>query len=469
MFLRKYKMPDIATNATRPAPFRTTSGFKGVLWYQRLYLRIFLAMLAGLAIAALLFAIAVHAASDSESVKDSLGLLNDFVAEALPAHGKSVTEQHATLLRWHQRMKVNLSLYDADGQLVTSVGDAVLPLSDDARRSTVNIDRQGMSLKLTDGRYLVARNIRSPHRSTFSLGWSLLIITLSIALVAYPVVRRLTRRLERLQRTVDSFGSGQLASRIAVEGADEIASLGASFNQAAERIETLVAAQKNLLANASHELRSPLARIRMALELLDIKDNDAIGDELKQNIHELDQLIDEILLSARLDAASGPLLDTGSLDVAALLAEECARLPASLDLSAATRPGAPVPTLEGDAKLLRRLVRNLLENAARYGNGSAVEVSLRLCSEIGSQALALDVCDRGPGIPQAQREAIFDAFYRLPGASERAGGVGLGLSLVRSIAQQHGGAVSCLAREGGGSCFRVVLPLRQGAGQQAGG
>lgn len=468
-------MPDLS-NSTRPVPTRLARlarparpNIQAVLWHQRLYLRIFLAMLAGLAMAALLFAAAVHVSTDSESIKDSLGLLNDFVAEALPAQGKSVAEQHATLLRWHQRLKVNLSLYDPDGQLVTSVGNVVLPLSSDARRSTVNIDRMGMSLKLTDGRYLVARNIRSQHRSYFSLGWSLLFITLSIALVAYPVVRRLTRRLERLQRTVDSFGSGQLASRIAVEGADEIASLGASFNQAAERIETLVAAQKNLLANASHELRSPLARIRMALELLDIKDNDAIGDELKQNIHELDQLIDEILLSARLDAASGPLLDTGSLDVAALLAEECARLPAGLDLSAATRPGAPVPTLEGDAKLLRRLVRNLLENAARYGNGSAVEVSLRLCSEIGNQALELDVCDRGPGIPQAQREAIFDAFYRLPGASERAGGVGLGLSLVRSIAQQHGGAVSCLAREGGGSCFRVVLPLRQGAGQQVGG
>jgi signal transduction histidine kinase len=137
--------------------------------------------------------------------------------------------------------------------------------------------------------------------------------------------------------------------------------------------------------------------------------------------------------------------------------------------------------VEGDPTLLRRMLRNLLENARRHGQGSPVQVTVRAA---GSQAriapegaqsgakrdaagsgpglaqARLEVCDRGPGVPAEERERIFEAFHRAPGTSERLGGVGLGLSLVRQIAQAHRGTVSCLPRDGGGSCFRVTLPLR---------
>ena len=102
------------------------------------------------------------------------------------------------------------------------------------------------------------------------------------------------------------------------------------------------------------------------------------------------------------------------------------------------------------------MVRNLLENAARHG-APPIEVSL---SQAGSALLFLDICDRGPGVPEAEREPIFTPFYRRAGASEAEGGVGLGLSLVRQIARRHGGDVECLPRADGGSCFRVTLPIQ---------
>jgi signal transduction histidine kinase len=107
----------------------------------------------------------------------------------------------------------------------------------------------------------------------------------------------------------------------------------------------------------------------------------------------------------------------------------------------------------GDERLLRRALRNLLENARRYGAGE-IEVFV----ERAGTGARLSVCDRGPGVPEAFRERIFEAFFRLPGHAEREGGVGLGLSLVRQIAERHGGSVRCEAREGGGSCFVVTLP-----------
>jgi two-component system OmpR family sensor kinase len=268
-----------------------------------------------------------------------------------------------------------------------------------------------------------------------------------VSAAAYPIVRRLTRRLERLQRDVDAWGEGRLSVRVAVEGRDEVARLAASFNRAAERIEALVDAQKSLLANASHELRSPLARLRMAAELLQESAPPNIRAELARNIAELDQLIGELLLASRLEAMgdAGPALE--AVDLAALLGEECARAGAALS--------APPLTLQSDPRLLRRLVRNLLENAGRHG-AAPIEVELKATS---ADWVRLDVCDRGPGIPEAEREAIFTPFYRRAGASEADGDVGLGLSLVRQIARRHGGDAVCLPRERGGCRFRVTLRM----------
>src|SRR3954463_12532855 len=174
----------------------------------------------------------------------------------------------------------------------------------------------------------------------------LLIIALLVAVAAYPVVRRLTRRLERLQASVEAWGKGDLGARVAVEGRDEVARLAISFNQAAAQVEALMRAQKSLLANASHELRSPLARIRMAVELLQDQAPSAIREELARDIAELDQLVGELLLPSRLDAAAAHAPPPVPVDLAALAAEECARV-------AADCAAEPV-SLTGDPALLRR-------------------------------------------------------------------------------------------------------------------
>ncbi|MDF1486082.1 ATP-binding protein [Ramlibacter sp. H39-3-26] len=296
-------------------------------------------------------------------------------------------------------------------------------------------------------------------RAPFGFVWMLGLVGLAVAVGVYPIVRRLTSRLEAVQRSVQRFGEGDLSARAPVAGHDEVADLAQRFNAAAARVETLVESNKSLLANASHELRSPLTRIRMGLELMGGQTSPSLRDEILRNIAELDQLVDEILLASRLDAQEADIGTMEAVDLTGLAAEECARADAELD-AGTTLQGVEV---RGVAKLLRRAVRNLLENARRYSHGG-ITLSVR---RVDGQAL-LRVCDLGPGVPENLRERIFEPFYRLPGASEREGGVGLGLALVRSIVARHGGTVRCESRPDGaqGACFVLELPLREEGGEK---
>ncbi|HYP85226.1 ATP-binding protein [Variovorax sp.] len=317
---------------------------------------------------------------------------------------------------------------------------------DDGRKFTVEMARRE-DTPGPDGR-------RPPPpwwRTPYGPGWLIVLVGLAVALGVYPIVRRLTKRLEALQRGVQRWGQGDLSARVPEDGQDEVADLSHRFNESATRIETLVRSHKSLLANASHELRSPLTRIRMALELMGEHPSAQTRAEISRNIAELDQLIDEILLASRLDSHEADMGTIESVELVGLAAEECARTDAELDLAEGTDTDAL--TVRGVPRLLRRAIRNLLENARRYGAG---EISLELKPQGGRVQVVVN--DRGPGVPQALRERIFEPFYRLPGASEREGGVGLGLALVKSIAERHGGSVRCDERPGGGASFVISLP-----------
>ncbi|MES2898343.1 MAG: HAMP domain-containing sensor histidine kinase [Pseudomonadota bacterium] len=416
--------------------------------FNRLYLKIYLALLASIVAAAAAMAI-FHGVYDPDPARQGYDTLADFAGEVLPPAAAPADEQRRALRRWSRKMHSHMALYSAERELVADVGRPLPPLPPE---HTANGRLRGnltvFAFRLNDGRWLMVQRVHAGRLPIGVLGM-LGIIALVVGLGAYPVVRRLTRRLERLQGSVEAWGGGNLASRVAVEGKDEVARLATSFNHSAERIEALVGAQKSLLANASHELRSPLARIRMAVELLQEEASPAIRDELKRNIAELDQLIDEVLLASRLDAMPGDGPAHGPVDFTGIVAEECAAGGAVLDAAALT--------LAGDARLLRRMVRNLIENARRYGGSGPIMVSLH---SVDGQA-QLKVCDSGAGVPEAERDRIFDPFYRLPGASEASGGVGLGLSLVRQIARHHKGEVACLGPQPGasGCCFLVSLPI----------
>jgi len=334
-------------------------------------------------------------------------------------------------------------------------------------------------VRMEDGQMVHMHLPRPPAsawgRAPFGFFWTLTLVAIAVALATYPIIRTLTRRLERLQNSVQKWGEGDLALRVAEVGQDEVAFLARRFNIAAERVETLVksqeallVSQRSLLANASHELRSPLTRIRMGLELMgDRATNETAASpgwrrEIERNIAELDQLIEEILLASRLDAREADMGTVEPVDLIGLVAQECAHCGADLQVKlepergglAGNEPQAPDLQVQGVARLLHRVVRNLLENARRHAAG---EISVTLGKEQGLAVIR--VCDRGPGVPVALHSRIFEPFYRLPGATERDGGVGLGLALVKSIAIRHGGTAHCENRPEGGACFVVQLPL----------
>jgi two-component system OmpR family sensor kinase len=332
----------------------------------------------------------------------------------------------------------------------------------------IRVPGQGLEFQVRtqDGKTLVIQLPRPPGRPPgmlligpggpggamrlpFSFAWMLGLVAFAVALGTYPIVRRLTQRLEAVERGVKQWGDGDLSLRLPEKGHDEVAVLAQGFNVAAQRVQALLLSHKALLANASHELRSPLTRIRMGLELMGSQPGPEFKDEIARNIQELDQLIDEILLASRLDASEADLGTMEPVDMVGLAAEECARVNADLDAGHDT----PSLVVNGVTRLLRRVVRNLLENARRHAAGR-IAVSLRQHAGV----VVLTVCDNGPGVPAALRERIFEPFYRLPGATERDGGVGLGLALVKSIVQRHGGTVRCEGHSGSGACFVVHLP-----------
>ncbi len=440
-------------------------------WFgRRLYLRIYLAVIASLVVLALvvggLWRWSVH--DDDRPGAGELAVA--IVGDLLPGEAGAAAWQQ-TLDRWHARTGVDLMLVDAAGVVLAAAGAPIDPAvwrrarrdgdQDDTRRARLQREGRGSVwvVPLPDGRRLAASGWwRLPGARPPWPGFagSLVAVVLLIGLAVYPVVRRLTRRLEALQHAVEALGAGDLSARVPVVGRDEVAALAASFNRAAQRIEEGVGANRRLLANASHELRSPLARIRLAIELDPARASSATREELRRNIAELDALIDEILLASRLDAA--PVADAGArerferFDLAGLFAEEAARVGVGLEVD------DPVPAgheMRGDPRMVRRLLRNLLENAMRHG-GDEAGVQARLAFD--GREWVIEVLDRGPGVPEDERERIFEPFYRLRGASERAGGVGLGLALVRQIATHHGGSAGCDARAGGGARFHVRLP-----------
>jgi signal transduction histidine kinase len=370
----------------------------------------------------------------------------------------SVDEQTATLMDIASTIHGSIAIYDSGGLRIAASDSEMPDAINHPSRHLANV------IQLPDGRRVLMR--WDSHVKRVALAW-IAAVALLVALGTWPVARRLTRRLERLQQQADAWGEGRLSARMKVDGCDEVAELARRFNQAAERVEALVNSQRAMLAAASHELRSPLARIRMATDLLGEAraDTHEAGDaaespsgprpdlqaQIARDIAELDALIGDLLLASRL-ADDSPQMQLDSVDLLALAAEEASRIGASASGEAVT--------IHGDARLLRHLVRNLLENARRYGyrdlggaEGNSPEVEVAATPD----GAVLRVLDRGPGVPEAERKKVFEPFYRLTGSAERGEGAGYGLALVRRIARLHGGDTVCRERPGGGACFEVHL------------
>jgi signal transduction histidine kinase len=412
---------------------------------NRLYLQFYVTIVAVLAL--FVGAAAVTLKLLEEQAPQYYDVAAELTGALLPDADAPQAEAQKALDALHRQLRFDLALYRADGGVVASAGRTPPRFEPHRARPGWRRGTTGptFTLRLPDGRWLVARQVRERPSATLWIAGFLALLAAAIAVGAYPVVRRLGRRLERLRTGVEQLGGGDLGARVRVEGSDELAALAESFNRSAQRIEELVAAHRLLLANCSHELRTPLARIGMAISLVGDKADEKTRESLKQDIAELDQLIEQILLTSRLEAVAG-LERSEPVDFLALAAEEAAHY----DIEAS---GQPV-TVIGDRLLLRRLVRNLLDNAQRYASGGPIEIS------VAAQAgrAVLEVRDHGPGVPGEERTRIFEPFYRMASSRETGRGSGLGLALVREIAHKHGGEAVCLAAEGGGSRFRIDLP-----------
>lgn len=466
---------------------------------RSLYLRIWLTVVAALLLFALLSGwlwqryLAEERGRMEAAATERLGAWAELVQRSLPPADAPPAEQAEALREWAFRLRIPLALHDARGQRLAASESFLRREADGLPATAVKFDdgrtlwisrrpfRRNLSPETGGGgppggpfagpglrrpeagepgrgpgvdgpprRAFAPPLLQLPNSLSDALTTALLLglLLVAVAAGAYPVVRRLTRRLEALKQGVEAFGAGKLGQRVDDSGRDEVAAVAGTFNRAAERIEALVRSHQSLLANASHELRSPLARLKMAVALYadaGEAQRAALRREIDANVGELDALVEEVLLASRLDASATMERDE-PVELLGLAAEEAARVGAQASGDAVT--------VLGSERLLRRALRNLLENARRYG-GESVEVEIRRGRDGSVEAW---VCDRGPGVPEAHRERIFEAFFRLPGHAEREGGVGLGLSLVRQIAQHHAGSVRCEPRPGGGSCFVISLP-----------
>jgi signal transduction histidine kinase len=409
---------------------------------RSLFAKIYVTLIASLALVAIASGIFFHFTRNYEE-SGWHGRRQAF-AEAMLPPGDDRLSTQSMLDRLGEAFNADLVLYGPDGEIIAAT-DARMP-TEGERRSPWR-QRTALVIELSGGRRLIAARFDGPPgppgRNPLAL---LALIAGVVALAAYPVVRHLTRRLELLRAGVESWGQGTLSQRVPDQGRDEVAAVARSFNQAADRIERLVAAHRALLANASHELRSPLARLRMAIDLYETAPDTSRKAEIVQNLAELDGIVEEILLASRLDHIDR-LERNEAIDLLAIAAEEGARLGIAVAGSSAV--------VRGDAHLLARLVRNLMHNALRHG---APPVTAHVEQRGGEVVLA--VRDHGPGIPLGEAERVFEPFYRPAGRSETAGGWGLGLSLARQIAERHGGSVRHEAPPDGGACFVVTLPAQ---------
>ena len=414
---------------------------------RRLYLQIYATIIGSIIMMAVLSGILWSVFVRDHFHRDVLGVASELAMQSLPPAAAPVARQRSAIAALGRELNADISLFDGELRLIAAFGEPV-GLSRGFRKSGGRNRRAGqhLTLNLADGRWL-AIDVNRPGALHPLVNLTLFLgaIVVSIVLVSYPLVRRLTRRLERLRDGVVQIGGGELSTRVKVEGRDEVANLARSFNEAAEKIEKLVEANRMLLANASHELRTPLARIRLGVEMLEKKEDPQRRKALMRDIAELDLLVNEILLMSRLEA--GARMDRAeSVDLLGLVAEECARF------EHCTVAGAAA-AVRGDPHLLRRLVRNLLKNATEHG-APPIEVGI----DSDANRVTMTVSDGGEGIAGEIREKVFEPFYR-DAQLRNTGNSGLGLPLVRQIAEAHGGSAIVAAGAGRRLAIMVTLPL----------
>ncbi|MBZ4421515.1 HAMP domain-containing histidine kinase [Myxococcus sp. RHST-1-4] len=396
----------------------------------------------------------------------------------------------ASLDRAAEDLDARVTLRDAAGQLIaTNTPRPAPPLSAAELRA---LGRPGPPHK---GPPPPAINVRVPEHGPLEAYATIFIpppappapdtaltvaaVLICTAITSLAFARTLAGPLQRLAQAARDFGAGKLDTRTGIRRRDELGEVAEAFDEMAGRITHLLRSQKELLANVSHELRTPLARIRVALDLAgegDAATAREVLSELTEDLSELERLVEDVLTTAKLDLATSgpgsaaPPLRLEHVDPGALVDKAAARF-------RSTRPGhrlavsvdAPLPALEADPVLLRRVLDNLLDNAGKY---SEPGTTVRLFVRAVGPSLQFEVADEGIGIDAEDLPRVGTPFFRTDHSrARRTGGVGLGLALARRIVDAHGGTLVLESRPGEGTTVRILLPAvprEERAGGQAG-
>jgi signal transduction histidine kinase len=461
---------------------------------KRLYTRIYMHFLLLLLVVGLSTSAVFSIGQRGAFWREVTERMSRHLSAALAERWNDEPARSAAVVRLHEDFDIELTVRDLGGN-VLAVGGQPLPALSARELHTLQSGRDLVRQKP----YSVAAPIRDSRSGTMvgfidiapprrlraisgaGLGRPLTAVTLVLLLVGLltaPLARRISNPVERLTEATRRLGAGDLTYRIPVAARcephgrrhrhDQMQELVRAWNDMAERIERLVRGQKELLANISHELRSPLARVRVALELLP---RDAEGEarlrEVEGDLGELERLISDVLMTSRLGATGLPTQPL-PVELTPLLAQVVER--AHHDPLTATTEvriqAAPSLVIEADAALVRRAIFNLVENAAKYG---AAPITLSAALVPSGDAVEIAVTDEGEGIAPADRERVFEPFFRADKARTHSAtaphGFGLGLTLARRVAEAHGGtiAVSAAHTQGGresGCRVSLRLPLR---------
>jgi len=273
--------------------------------------------------------------------------------------------------------------------------------------------------------------------------------------------RRHWLELQALSKVAESLGEGRLSARAATKEKSSLFPLARRMNEMAERIQSLLAAQKSLLHSVSHELRTPISRIEFGLELLRDKaeraEIETRIDAMQEDVRELDVLVNELLTLAKLDREQPVRVE--SFPLADMLRECAGKLEhAFAGKQLALQIDAALGHTEGDRRLLARAIGNVLANAAKYANSRILLSAART----GTDYTDITVDDDGPGIPPGEREQVFEPFHRLDRSRDRAtGGYGLGLAIARKAVSLHGGAIAVADSPLGGARLVLRIPARR--------
>jgi signal transduction histidine kinase len=356
-----------------------------------------------------------------------------------------------------------VQLLDADGRVTATTEDAAgetLPAADGPTTVDVDGDRYVVvGDDLDEGRLVVGVPYDDQEEALATVALLLVVavplLAALVGLVTWIVVGRALAPVERIRAEVDGITGDRLDRRVPVpDSGDEVAGLAATMNGMLERLDASARAQRRFVSDASHELRSPLATIRQHAELARSHPDALSVTELADTVHDeglrLQGLVDALLVLARLDEGAPVAHDAVDLDD--LVLAEASRLRgAGMTVDAS---GIGPARVGGDPRLLGRVTRNLADNARRHAAG---RVAFTL-AERGDE-VRLSVEDDGAGIPEAERERVFDRFVRLDEARARdAGGSGLGLAIVRAVVEASGGRITVGESRWGGARFDVVLP-----------